>query len=167
MASDYILEIPGIKGESADKQFKGHIDIQSYSFGGSNSGSASIGGGAGAGKVSYQDITFTKQWDLASPILMEHMSTGKHLDKAILHVRKQSSEGGGSQMEYLTVTMTDFIISHYSSSGHEGSGNGSDSFSLNFAKVKIEYKAQTDKGGKGSGAGFEWDLKQNVKTFSA
>ena len=48
-ASDYLLEIDGIKGESKDTAHRGTIEIYSFSWGVSNSGSAaSSGGGCGA-----------------------------------------------------------------------------------------------------------------------
>ena len=33
MASDYLLEIDGIKGESSDKAFKEAIELESFSWG--------------------------------------------------------------------------------------------------------------------------------------
>ena len=66
-ASDYFLKIDGIDGESTDDRHKGEIDIQSFSWGVSNSGSMSSGSGGGAGKASFQDIHFTRQLDKASP----------------------------------------------------------------------------------------------------
>ncbi|HEV3436619.1 MAG TPA: type VI secretion system tube protein Hcp, partial [Gemmata sp.] len=56
MASDYLLEIDGIKGESQDDKHKDTIEISSFSWGATNAGSSSSGSGGGAGKVSYQDV---------------------------------------------------------------------------------------------------------------
>jgi hypothetical protein len=46
------------------------IDILSWTWGMSNSGSAHVGGGAGSGKVSVQDLSLTKYLDSSSAPLM-------------------------------------------------------------------------------------------------
>ncbi len=48
MAVDYFLQIAGIDGESTDAKHKGWIDVESWSWGETNSGSAHRGAGAGA-----------------------------------------------------------------------------------------------------------------------
>ena len=63
MASDYLLEIDGIKGESTDEKHKDKLEIDSFSWGVSNSGSMGRGGGGGTGKAEFQDVHFTKQTD--------------------------------------------------------------------------------------------------------
>ena len=48
---------PAIKGEATAKGFEGQIDIESFSWGLTQTGSLATGGG-GAGKASFQDIHF-------------------------------------------------------------------------------------------------------------
>ena len=67
---DYFLKIEGIDGESADAKHKGDIQLESFSWGETNSGSHSSGGGGGAGKVSMQDFHFVMTANKASPKLM-------------------------------------------------------------------------------------------------
>ena len=50
MAFDAFLKIDGIEGESTDKTHPGEIEIQSFSWGVSNTASGGAGGGGGAGK---------------------------------------------------------------------------------------------------------------------
>jgi type VI secretion system secreted protein Hcp len=160
MASDYLLEIDGIKGESEDSKHKGTIEIESFSWGNTNSGSAAVAGGAGAGKVNFQDIHFTTRVNKASPELMLACASGKHIKKAQLFVRKQ----GGDQQDFYVVTLEDFIISSYQTGGSEGSNAlPVDQFSLNFSKVKFEYKAQKKDGGLEAPVTAGWDLKANKK----
>ncbi|MCS7026204.1 MAG: type VI secretion system tube protein Hcp, partial [Bryobacteraceae bacterium] len=71
-AFDAFLEIDGIKGESEDKQLRDHIELLSYSFGASQTGSFAYGGGGGTGKVQFVDFHFTKRCDKASPLLFLH-----------------------------------------------------------------------------------------------
>lgn len=161
MASDYLLVIDGVKGESKDKAFPGAIEVDSFSWGESNSSSAAAGTGAGAGKASFQDLHFTAAVNKASPLLALSCANGKHITKAELHVRKQGEE----QVEYYTITLDGIVIvTSYQSGGHAG-GNTlpTDQFSLGYAKIKFDYKAQDDKGKTGAPVTFTWDLKAGVK----
>lgn len=159
MASDFILEIDGIEGESNDKAFKNKIDIESFSWGLSNGGTSAIGGGGGAGKASFQDLHFVMQTNKASPKLAGHCSTGTHIKKAVFHVRKQ----GGGQQEYYTVTMEDLLVSSFQTGGSEGSPAIIDQFSLNYSKIKFEYKPQKADGSLDAAVNFGYDIKANVK----
>ena len=160
MASDFLLEIDGIKGESSDSKHKDTIEIDSFSWGVSNGGSAASGGGGGAGKASFQDLHFTTKVNKASPLLATNCANGKHIKKAVLFVRK----GGGDQHDFYKITMEDLIVSSYQSGGHDSAGAQipTDQFSLNFAKVKFEYAAQKADGSLDSPGSFEWDLKKNA-----
>jgi len=44
-SADYFLKIDGVDGESSDDKHKNQIDILSWSWGASNSGSMASGGG--------------------------------------------------------------------------------------------------------------------------
>jgi type VI secretion system secreted protein Hcp len=157
MASDYLLEIDGIKGESSDSKHKDAIEIESFSWGASNAGSSSSGSGGGAGKVSFQDLHFTTPVNKASPLLMLACATGEHKKTATLHVRKQ----GGDQQEYYTVKMEDLLVSSYQSGGH--SGAPTDQFALNFTKITFEYKPQKADGSLDAAIHGGWDVKANKK----
>jgi type VI secretion system secreted protein Hcp len=159
-AVDYLLEIDGIKGESGDKKLGGTIEIESFSWGATNTGAHSSGAGGGAGKVVYQDMHFTTGVNKSSPLLMLHCANGKHIKKAVLHVRKQ----GGNQEEYYTILMEDLIVSSYQSGGHgSGSSIPTDQFSLNFTKIKFSYKPQKPDGTLDSAVEAGWDVKANHK----
>lgn len=158
MASDFLLEIDGIKGESNDSKHKETIEIESFSWGVSNSGSHSAGSGGGAGKASFQDLHCTANVNKASPVLMLSCANGKHIKKAVLFVRKQGKE----QQEFYTVTLEDLLVSSYQSGDSTG-GNPvpTDQFSLNFAKIKYEYKLQKADGSLGAPSTGTWNLKEN------
>ena len=87
MAIDMFLKIEGVEGESTDKSHQGEIDILSWSWGMSQSGTTHMGGGGGSGKVSVQDLSLTKYIDKSSTVLLTHCATGKHIPKAVLTVR--------------------------------------------------------------------------------
>jgi type VI secretion system secreted protein Hcp len=160
MATDFHLEIDGIKGESTDEKFKDQIQLMSFSWGASNAGSHGVGAGGGAGKVAFQDLHCMMQVNKASPLLMLKCSTGDHITKATLHVRKQ----GGAQEEYYTVKLEDLLVSSYQSGGSDGSGDQpTDQFSLNFTKIVFEYKPQKKDGTLDAAVTGGWDVKKNVK----
>src|SRR5689334_9701827 len=110
------MKLEGIKGEAKDKVHKDEIDVLAWSWGMSNSGSAHTGGGAGSGKVNVQDLSFTKYIDLSSTSLMLSCATGKHIPTATLVVRK----AGENPLEYLTVIMTECLITAVSTGGSGG-----------------------------------------------
>lgn len=160
MATDFFLEIDGVKGESKDHKFKDAIEIDSFSWGATNSGSFASGHGGGTGVVSFQDIHFTTKVNKSSPLVLLSCATGKHINKAVLHVRK----AGGKQEEYYTVTMSDVLVSSYQSGDAAGGESiPTDQFALNFAKIKFEYKPQDEKGAVGAAVEGSWDLKQRQK----
>ena len=160
MPSDYLLEIEGIKGESKDHKHPNTIEIESFSWGNTNDGSASHGTGAGAGKVHFQDVHFTSQVNKASPELALACANGKHFKKAQLFVRKQ----GENQQDYYIVTLEDFIISSYQSGGSNGSHHlPTDQFALNFAKINVEYSDQKEDGSLNPATVASYDLKANTK----
>src|SRR5215470_14076184 len=101
MAMDMFIKLAGVEGEAKDKTHGGEIDVLAWSWGMSNSGSAHVGGGAGAGKCNVQDLSFTKYIDKSSPSLMLACCNGKHFDKATLVVRK----AGESPLEYVLITI--------------------------------------------------------------
>ena len=154
-AVDYFLKIDGIQGESKADKHKDEIDVQSFSWGATQSGSFAAGGGGGAGKVSMQDFHFTMPHNKASPALFLACAQGDHIKNAILTCRKAGKE----QQEYLKVTMSDILVSSFQTGGRGGDVVPTDQISLNFAKIEVEYKEQ-DATGKLTGSVKKWfDLK--------
>ncbi len=156
---DYFLKIEGIEGESTDDKHKDEIDVLSWSWGETNTGSHGGRGGGGAGKVSMQDYNFVMQCNKATPKLMLACAAGTHIPKAELACRK----AGGEQEEYLKITFTDLLVSSYQTGGSTGDVVPVDQVSLNYSKIEFEYKPQDSKGGLGSAIKAGWDVKANKK----
>jgi|SRR5512146_544450 len=158
MASDYFLKIDGIDGESTDDKHKGEIEVLSYSWGESQTGTHGSGGGGGAGKVSMSDFSFMMQANKSSPKLMLACATGDHIKTAKLTLRK----AGGEQQEYMSITFSDVLVSSYNTGG--GGGEiPNESITLNFGKVEFEYKPQKPDGTLDSPIKTGYDLKLNKK----
>jgi type VI secretion system secreted protein Hcp len=159
-AVDYFLKIDGIAGESTDSKHKGEIDIESWSWGASNTGSMAQGGGGGAGKVAMQDFHFVMRENKSSPLLMLACATGQHIKTAQLTCRKAGTE----QQEFLTIKFSDLLVSSYQTGGSaHGDIVPTDQIALNFAKIEYEYKPQKADGTLDSPAKAGWDLKLNKK----
>jgi|SRR6188472_4417955 len=157
MASDIFAKIGDIKGESLDDKHKDEIEVLSFSWGVTNAGvSSGGGGGAGAGKATFQDLSIVHHVDKASPLLLKACATGTHLKDATITHRK----AGKGQQEYLVVKMNDVIITGVTHGG-DSSQPLSESVTLAFAKVDIEYKPQKPDGSLDAGIHFKYDLKAN------
>ena len=159
-AVEYSLKIDGIKGESRDDQHKDEIEILSYSWGVSQSGTLAFGGGGGAGKVQFQDFHFTSSLSKASPLLFLGCATGEHIKDATLTARK----AGEKQQDFLIIKMNDILITSYQTGGSSGSDTvPTDQFALNFAKIEYSYIPQKPDGSSDAAVRAGWDLKLNKK----
>jgi len=158
MAMDMFIKIGDLKGESRDKTHKGEIDVLAWSWGMSNSGSAHTGGGAGAGKANVQDVSFTKYVDKSSPDLMLACCNGKHYPTAILILRK----AGEKPLEYITLTLTEVMVTAVSTGGSGGEDRLTENVTLNFAQVKVDYVEQTPTGTAGDKPSMSWNIAENI-----
>jgi type VI secretion system secreted protein Hcp len=159
MAMDMFIQIGALKGESKDSVHKGKTDVLAWSWGMSNSGTAHVGGGAGAGKVSVQDLSFTHYIDKTSVDLMLAACNGKHFPDALLIVRK----AGEKPLEYLKIKMTNVLITSVSTGGSGGEDRLTENVTLNFSKVNVIYKPQKADGSGDADMTMGWDIAGNVK----
>ena len=158
---DYFLKIDAIPGESTDDKHRDEIEVESWSWGATQVGAPPGGGGGGAGRVSIQDLNFVTRTSKASPVLFLSCASGKHLSKAVLTARK----AGKDQSEFLTLTMSDLLISSYQIAGSEtADAVQMDQVSMNFSKIEFEYKVQKADGSLGAPVRAGWDVAQN-KSF--
>jgi type VI secretion system secreted protein Hcp len=159
MAADYFLFIDGVAGESQDAKHKGWIDVMSWSWGETNAGSHGAGSGGGAGRVAFQDFSFSTRVSKASPALFLACATGQHFKQAKLDARK----AGKSQQEFLTWTFSDVLVSSYQTTGADGDDRPLDSVSLNFARAQISYRPQKPDGSLDAPITAGFDAKTNTK----
>jgi type VI secretion system secreted protein Hcp len=155
MASDIFATLGDITGESIDDKHKDEIEVLSWSWGVSNAGEMRGGSGGGEGKASFHDLSFTHKIDKASPALMQACATGVHLKDATITHRK----AGKGQQEFLVIKMNDVIITSVT---HSDTDEGrSESVSMAFAKVDLQYKPQKADGSLEAGIHFKYDIKGN------
>jgi len=158
MAVDFFLKLEGINGESKDSKHKDAIDILSWSWGVTQTGTVHLGGGAGAGKANAQDLSFTKYVDLSSPVLARFCASGKHIAKGDFYVRK----AGDKPLEYIKIKLTDVLVSSYQTGGSGGDERIMESFSLNFAKIEYQYFSQAQTGEADKDEKMEFNIQENT-----
>ena len=158
MAVDMFLKIDGIKGEAIDDKHKDEIDVLAWSWGASQSGTTHIGGGSGAGKANFQDISVTKWVDKSSHALLKAVAVGSHVKECLLTVRK----AGEKPLEYIKLTMKNCLISSVSTGGSGGEDRLTENISINFGSFQYEYTPQKPDGSGDSVLPFGFDIAANV-----
>lgn len=158
MAVDMFLKMDALVGESVDKTHKGEIQILAFSFGATQSGTTHMGGGGGAGKVNFQDISFTKYIDKSTPLILQTVANGKHFKEATLTVRK----AGEHPLEYLKIKLNEILVSSYSSGGSGGEDRLTENVTLNFAKIDLTYTPQKADGTGDVGIVMNYDIAANA-----
>lgn len=162
MAVDMFLKIEGIEGEAQDKVHAKEIDVLAWSWGMSQGGTTHMGGGAGAGKASFQDISLTKYIDKSTTRLMQAAARGTHIPSATLVMRK----AGDAPLEYLTIHMKDVMITSVSIGGSPAEDRLTENVTLNFADFGVRYIEQKPDGAAGEKPEFKWDIAANTPETS-
>ncbi|CAB3639812.1 Hcp family type VI secretion system effector [Trinickia soli] len=156
---------PAIKGESADKDHKDWIEINSWNHTITQPRSAMSGtaGGATTERCEHADMAFSKDLDVVSPLLYQHASGGTTFDEVTVDFMR--SDGEGNRVKYLEIKMKYVIISSVNPSV-VGEGLPTEQFSLKYAAVQWKYTQQQVGGGAGGNAQGAWSLTKNDKTYA-
>jgi type VI secretion system secreted protein Hcp len=144
-ASDFLLKLDGIKGESTDERHKDWIDVLSWSWGVAqlaNGGSA----GARVGKSCPSDLVLNKFVDSSTPPLIGSAAGGTVIPNGILIGMRQ---GGKESQEYLKVEMKNVFVSSFQTGGSTGA-TPVDSVSLRFSSMTVTYSPQKPDGTSGT-----------------
>lgn len=158
MAVDMFLKLEGVDGESTDHAHEDEIDVLSWSWGVSNSGTMHIARGGGAGKASFQDIQVVKYVDKATAGLLQAVATGKHVPSGTLTVRKA---GGDESVEYLVIELKSILISSYQTGGSQGEERLTESVTLNFEEFKVNYTPQDNDGSALAAVDFGYNIAKS------
>ena len=128
------LTIEGKTGQNGNPCI---FEIEDYSF--DIEQTLSIGsqsGGAGAGKVTFNPFSITRQVDSASPTFFHDLVTGTHYNTVVLHMRK----AGGTQQEFLTFTFKLVAVKTISWAHDEESPKETNTFE--YGALGIQYQQQ-------------------------
>lgn len=157
MSTDLFLKIEGITGESQDANHKGWINADSFSWGAMQPGAMSTGGGGGAGKVEYLDLSVVAKIDKGTPAIMRYLSNGKHIGKVDISICK----AGGKQIEYCRITLEEVLITAVRFTGATKDDIIGITYNFQAARVKNQYWEQSASGTKGAESQSGWNIKEN------
>ncbi|HEX5092798.1 MAG TPA: Ig-like domain-containing protein, partial [Burkholderiales bacterium] len=135
------------------------LALQDLQLGFSNSGSAQVGGGGGAGKVSVSDLSFVLGSSNAVVELTQDLLEGQHLNR----VEIEAYQGGGFKglLGQLVdqYTLEEVLVSSLQTSGSPTSTT--ESLSLNFAKISYGHIDYDSSGKELSTDSVSYDVAAN------
>lgn len=154
--SAIFMKVAGVTGESQNAAYKQWTDVISVS---QTIRSTRKHGATGPAISSAEDLTCTALLDNAAPALFQKCANGTNIAKVEFAFIKM----GNVQWEYMRYTLEDVYVSSYRQSGNmaEEGGHPVVEYGFNFARMKVEYKQQTEKGSTGGASSATWDIKQN------
>jgi len=152
------LKIEEIPGESLRAEHEDEIDVHGAHWRIAQKSGTSMGSGLTQARAEVGSLTVHKFYDAASAYLAHSSMRGTSFPEMIFYARKDSGE---AHLDYLTITMTNCIIS-----GYEMDNDGSDPdvqmiserVSIAFEKVKIMYTVQAEDGSAGDEHEIEYDI---------
>jgi type VI secretion system secreted protein Hcp len=159
--ADFFLKVDGIPGESNDKDHKGEIELHRWHIGAINASTDTPGVGLSAGKVQFHDLHCEMIVNKASPKLLLACAQGTGIKSAVLTCRK----AGGSQQGYLKITLTQAMVTSYTTEGSEYKTEDVqehivpwDKVSFAFNKIEFQYKEQKADGTLGGPITMQYDI---------
>jgi type VI secretion system secreted protein Hcp len=156
---DIVLKIDGIDGESKIEGHEDEIDVLSWDWGVTQSGSLHVGGGGGFGIADVEDLQIVKYVDKSSVNLLRKCFNGAHLNEAVLTVRKAGEE----PIDYMVITLSPVLVTSVSAGGEGGMERLTEVVTLNFAKVKFSYFPQKEDGSADASIDFTWNIETNLE----
>jgi type VI secretion system secreted protein Hcp len=152
------IKLPDIKGQTQVDGHKEELEVESFQFGaGIAVTNTTTNQERTSGKPSFSEVTVTRTSDSATPQLLQKLAQGDVFtgDTIISFVR----EDKGTLLKLIVITLTDVILSGVSLSS--GGDVPTESISLNYAKIKVDYTKQKEEGGQEGVAPFGWDISLN------
>jgi len=174
MAVDAFIwfEAPGVsqapEGETKDSVYKPKkaFEIKDFSFGVENPttiGSAT--GGAGAGKIKFNEFTIKKPTDSASPLFFKNCCVGAHYKTVTISMRKSGGAADVSGKEFVQFKFDTVFTTKIDWSG-PGDEGPEETITFVYGKLGVRYTSQNTSedgapGTMGAKAVAGWDQVQN------
>jgi len=115
------------------------FEIKNFSFSVENPttiGSAT--GGAGAGKIKFNDFTIKRTVDSASPLFFQKCATGEHYPKVTLTMRKAGGDPSSAGTPFLTYTFGTVFTTKIDWSG-PGDEGPEESITFVYGDLAVDY----------------------------
>ena len=152
-----------LEGDTKDEIFSKEkaFEIKDFSFGIENPttiGSAT--GGAGAGKIKFNEFTIKRTTDKASPLFFKNCCVGAHYDTVTIAIRKAGGSAATPDREYLRFSFSTVFTTKIDWSG-PGDEGPEESITFVFGKLAVKF-TPPEPGSKPVQAG--WDQVLNRET---
>jgi type VI secretion system secreted protein Hcp len=108
MKIDGFVKIPDIPGDSQREGHEDEIEIHGVTFG--MEAPSERGGSVRRGRVSFDMVVVSKDYDRSSPSLKGALATSRHLSEVVLSLRRTIE---GESSDYLVVTLADASVVKY------------------------------------------------------
>jgi type VI secretion system secreted protein Hcp len=156
---------PDIKGESADKDHKDWIEVNTWTHNivQPRSATASTAGGHTAERCEHGEMILTKDMDVVSPLLYQHASGGTTFDEITIEFYR--ADGEGKRVRYMEIKLKHVLIAQVTPSVVT-TGVPSETFALKYAAVQWKYTQQKIGGNQGGNSQGAWSLTKNDKTYT-
>jgi type VI secretion system secreted protein Hcp len=154
-----------VLGESQDSTHPNEIEISGYNVAAVHPGTAgSATGGAGAGKATFNDFSFSTPTSRVTPLLFQACAQGTRFNQAIVSLRKAGAgpNKGAGGLEFLKITMAQVLVSQFGSGGSTGDAAPHDEVHLSYGKIQFQYVQQKPDGTAGPPTNGGWDVQKNV-----
>jgi type VI secretion system secreted protein Hcp len=135
-ASNYYLKIPGIPGDSTSSTHANEIDVQTFSWGLTKSGTAN---------AAITNLTVSKYIDPASPLLMKATAVGTHFTTVVLTADKT----GSTPFRYVTLTLSNAQLASFKETGGRPAGI-LENITFGYQQARLKYTGQSSTGGAGT-----------------
>ena len=143
-----------VKGESQTPDFLDQIVLRGWRWG--VNASSAIGHTVATSRRSYSGLTVTKGIDLATTPLLSALATNDEVTEARLSMRR----AGGEQDLFFTIALKGARVGAID---HEVGGDGqtTETVTLQFTKVEVEYRPQKTTGLRGVSMTFSDELSDS------
>lgn len=152
------IALDGVEGESRFAAFKNSTELNSLSLEAENNVTVNtgvIGSGAGAGKPSFSEISFTKPRGVASSSFQNYLMTGRQFPKAEIRYYR-----AGQTDPYLVIYLENVFVTGWKFNS-EKTEMPEESVSLKFIKIKTEdWLKNADGSIRKIASG--WDVSKNM-----
>jgi type VI secretion system secreted protein Hcp len=138
------------------------FEIKDFSFGVENPttiGSAT--GGAGAGKIKFNEFTIKKSSDKASPAFFKNCCAGAHYSTVTIEMRKAGGDPGTSGKGFMRFKFDTVFTTKIDWSG-PGDEAPEETITFVYGKLGVMYWEQTAEGKQGQQWPAGWDQVQNI-----
>lgn len=149
-AIDFHLLLEGVPGESTATGHGGEIYIDSFSTAVTRSGGV---------QATFSDLSFSKQLDKASPLLMLKCAQGATIPKAVLTCRTGLES---KPVPFYVIRLTGVKVTQVNTAGSAAGGRPTESFSLSYETIEWEYTPMSPTGGNLPAVKANWNLLTNT-----